>query len=297
MESKKEYKQISVVCNHAELAHGVVDILVPYTERNLLLLGSSKILQSISSSSPNPSIVKVEAVLNDVVLTASQIEGSDLVVFIDHMDWHLKDESQMMSRLNALANVVNCCIEMQNGSFVYIAPFTPMFGRHFNFVINENTIWESSMDLDLQSKYINLAEQEVYRGINEGLKATILSCGFNASSSENNEENNNFHIQDLLRLQRPSYQFIDYKDIFTTLEKVITSEQVPEKLLLIDTTKSRADLEAMIDYRPSFFDKLMLWIRPKKNITSEVAIDNTKTKDWLQFQFINCQAFFNKNHN
>lgn len=299
MEHKKKYKHISVVCNHTALAHGVVGTLIPYSEGNVLLLGNNGMVKSssqlASDATYKENLVIEEALLNDVVLTSSQLEGSDFVVYIDHMDWHIKDETQMMSRLSALANVVNCCIELQDVNFVFIAPFTPMFGRHFNVVINENTIWESSMDLDLQSKYINLAEQEVFRGINEGLKATILSCGFDANATSSDQESTNLYIRDLLKLQRPSYQFIDHKDIYTLIEKVINSDESPEKLLLIDTSKSRSDLEAMIDFKPSIVDKVSSWLLSRKNTSTDLVINNSKTKDWYQHPFTNIQAFFNQN--
>jgi hypothetical protein len=299
LEHKKKYKHISVVCNHTALAHGVVDTLIPFSEGRILLLGNKSIEKSSSQvacdSSYNENLVIEEALLNDVVLTSSQLEGSELVVYIDHMDWHIKDETQMMSRLSALANVVNCCIELQNVNFVFIAPFTPMFGRHFNVVINENTIWESSMDLDLQSKYINLAEQEVFRGINEGLKATILSCGFNANATSSDQESTNLYIKSLLKLQRPSYQFIDHKDIYALLEKVINSDESPEKLLLVETSKSRSDLETMIDFKPSMVDTISSWLMSRKNTSTELVINNSKTKSWYQYPFTNIQAFFNQN--
>jgi len=93
------------------------------------------------------------------------------------VSYHKKDASRMLEvNINGTKNVVNACIENDVKHLIYISSISAL-GDSKGEVIDEETPRDFNDYHSNYSKGKYLSEQEVWRGIQEGLNATILNPG------------------------------------------------------------------------------------------------------------------------
>ncbi len=277
MEDHSTKHKIAVLSKVSSLTEGLVNAIHPFSAPPVLLCANHTVNSSLA-------FITEELLLDDIVLTDRQLVGKDTIIYVDNIDSEIKKEAALVKSLTELSNLINICIENGCEKFIYITAFTSEFGRHFYSAINEDSIWESSMNLDLNSKYIHLAQQEVYRGIHEGLKSTILSCG-HILTENSNLYNKNF-ITTLLKSEAGSYHFVHMEDILSIVKQLILADELPEKLLLVSESKSRLELEKMVEYNPSFKSRMLKLFKAKPANVSRISIENQKTRSFYNKPFI-----------
>ena len=93
------------------------------------------------------------------------------------VSYHKKDASRMLEvNINGTKNVVNACIENDVKHLIHISSISAL-GDSKGKVIDEETPRDFNDYHSNYSKGKYLSEQEVWRGIQEGLNATILNPG------------------------------------------------------------------------------------------------------------------------
>jgi nucleoside-diphosphate-sugar epimerase len=105
-------------------------------------------------------------------------EGIDTVFHCAAIvSYHKKDASRMLEvNINGTKNVVNACIENDVKHLIHISSISAL-GDSKGKVIDEETPRDFNDYHSNYSKGKYLSEQEVWRGIQEGLNATILNPG------------------------------------------------------------------------------------------------------------------------
>jgi nucleoside-diphosphate-sugar epimerase len=105
-------------------------------------------------------------------------EGIDTVFHCAAIvSYHKKDASRMLDvNINGTKNVVNACLENEVKHLIHISSISAL-GDSKGTVINEETPRDFNDYHSNYSKGKYLSEQEVWRGIQEGLNATILNPG------------------------------------------------------------------------------------------------------------------------
>jgi hypothetical protein len=219
--------------------------------------------------------------LLDTELTSSQFDACDIVIFVDHMD-AFSNESENINRLTSVANVVNICLEKNIEKLIYICGFSLIFGSHFDYTVTEKTIWESSAKIDMKSKFLNLSQQEVVRGINEGLNATIISCGINLT---NDKKENHAQVIDLFQ-ENQHFSIVHQDDIVSTINKVIYDSAAPEKLILVSNTLDQNKTLKKINYEHNWIYKIKKLFSSNVEEKKIISLDNSATKSYLNKPFL-----------
>lgn len=86
-------------------------------------------------------------------------------------------DKQIMLKTNitGTANIVNACIEKKIKKLCYVSSIAALGRTNNGDPITEETKWQDSENVSTYSKSKYLSEQEVWRGINEGLDAVIVN--------------------------------------------------------------------------------------------------------------------------
>ena len=105
-------------------------------------------------------------------------EGIDIVFHCAAIvSYHKKEASRMLEvNINGTKNVVNACIENEVKHLIHISSISAL-GDSKGEIIDEETPRNFNDYHSNYSKSKYLSEQEVWRGIQEGLNATILNPG------------------------------------------------------------------------------------------------------------------------
>ena len=91
------------------------------------------------------------------------------------VSYHKKEASRMLEvNINGTKNIVNACIENAVKHFIHVSSISAL-GDSKGGIINEETPRDFNDYHSNYSKGKYLSEQEVWRGIQEGLNATILN--------------------------------------------------------------------------------------------------------------------------
>ena len=93
------------------------------------------------------------------------------------VSYHKKEASRMLEvNINGTKNIVNACIENDVKHFIHVSSISAL-GDSKGEIINEETPRNFNDYHSNYSKGKYLSEQEVWRGIQEGLNATIVNPG------------------------------------------------------------------------------------------------------------------------
>ncbi len=105
-------------------------------------------------------------------------EGIDIVFHCAAIvSYHKKDASRMLEvNINGTKNLVNACVENEVKHLIHVSSISAL-GDSKREVIDEETPRDFNDYHSNYSKGKYLSEQEVWRGIQEGLNATILNPG------------------------------------------------------------------------------------------------------------------------
>lgn len=124
-------------------------------------------------------IIWREADLNDVLGFDELLKDVKTVyhcaAFISLQD---KDKDQLLkANKEGTSNLVNACINNKMESFCFVSSIATLQNKDIKTEIDETVFWKTSPDQSAYSLSKYLSEQEVWRGIEEGLNAVIVNPG------------------------------------------------------------------------------------------------------------------------
>lgn len=89
-----------------------------------------------------------------------------------------KDKDELFkANKDGTANLVNACIHNKIESFCFVSSIATLQNKDIKTDIDETVFWKTAPDQSAYSLSKYLAEQEVWRGIEEGLNAVIVNPG------------------------------------------------------------------------------------------------------------------------
>lgn len=142
---------------------------------------SMKIVQSTFSHYQQNELLKsIEWVNGDILDFLSldeAIEGCQKVIHCAAIvSFSAKDAQQMLAQnINGTANIVNCCSKLNISKLLHISSVAALGNDPTLSIKNEECNWKEDKTNTIYSRSKYLSEQEVWRGIAEGLNAVIVN--------------------------------------------------------------------------------------------------------------------------
>lgn len=119
----------------------------------------------------------VEGDINDVVSLEDAFAGVDKVYHCAALVSFNKRDRDDLMKINAegTANVVNACLDANIKKLCYVSSTAAIGKGEEHKLLDEKAVWVNTPDISNYSISKHLAEQEVWRGIEEGLNAVIVN--------------------------------------------------------------------------------------------------------------------------
>ena len=146
--------------------------------KNSRLENVKKLFKYYNKESLLNKIEWVEMDIEDVIQVFDIVKGVDHVYHSAAIVSFLKRDQSKMSNINikGTANIVNACLENKVKKLGHVSSVAAI-GRKGNGDYSEENTWVESNDNSFYAISKNKAENEVWRGIQEGLQSVIINPG------------------------------------------------------------------------------------------------------------------------
>ena len=262
-----------------------------------------------------------------------QADISDIDSLLDHMNdvfeiYHCAAlvsfnpaDAEKLFEANVVGtrNMVNLALEFDIDKLVYVSSTAAIGRSGLNGVITEDTKWVASPENTFYAKSKHMAEQEVWRGVEEGLKAAIVNpCVIIGPGSLERSTGAMFSqvLSGLKFYTGGANAFVDVRDVVEIMVNLMHTDISGQRYLTIGENLSFKDIFTMIANQmnktaPSVYaSKLMTGIgwrleimrsvitRTEPRITIETArashrisrYSSQKIKDTLTMEFGSVEA-------
>ncbi len=176
----------------------------------------------------------VEGDMNDLFSLEEALLGIDVVYHAAAFISFLPSDRKMMMKVNVegTANIINLCLDKNIERFCHISSVAAL-GRVAGIsIINENSHWKTSEENSNYAISKYCGEQEVWRGIEEGLSAFIVNPSIIIGPGDINSGSTQMFSSVLKGLRfytNGSTGFVDYRDVskcaIDLMEKGISGER------------------------------------------------------------------------
>lgn len=258
-----------------------------------------------------------EADLRDIISLEGAFENvTEVYHCAATVSFQSKDKEELIrNNVQSTANIVNIAIQKGVRKLVYTSSIAALGRESEKKYSNEESYWVDSEENSVYSKSKYLAELEVWRGGQEGLDVAIVNPGIILGPADWNEGSSALFkkmYKGLKYYTLGSTGFVDVRDVANVMERLMDSEIVDHRFVLVSKNLGYKDLfvqmaDALGVAPPSIEAKKwqsnLLWrievlrsvlFGAKAVITKETArsahsnayFDNTKVKDLLDFEFI-----------
>tara|TARA_B110000305_G_scaffold239079_1_gene305996 strand:+ start:985 stop:1989 length:1005 start_codon:yes stop_codon:yes gene_type:complete len=146
--------------------------------KNSRLENVKKLFKFYNKESLFSDIEWVEMDIEDVIQVFDTVKGVDHVYHSAAIVSFLKRDQSKMSNINikGTANIVNACLENKVKKLGHVSSVAAI-GRKGNGDYSEENTWLESNDNSFYAISKNKAENEVWRGVQEGLQSVIINPG------------------------------------------------------------------------------------------------------------------------
>lgn len=223
----------------------------------------------------------------------------------------------LLKKVNAqgTAHVVNACIEKKIEKLCYTSSVAALGREDSGTPLSEDTPWSNKIRVSAYAKSKYEAEQEVWRGIAEGLNAVMVNPSIIIGPGDRTKGSSKL-IETVAAGQlfytKGVNGFVDVRDVARIMVLLMESNITSERFLLssenlsykelLDTIAKHLNVKAPRFYGTPFLSEMAwrlgyvmsLFTRKKPLITKETAhtahnkhfYSNNKVKNLLQFEFI-----------
>lgn len=146
-------------------------------------------------------------------------------------------------------NIVNLALASKVKKLVYVSSTAAIGRSGLNGVITEDTKWVESPENTFYARSKHMAEQEVWRGVEEGLKAVIVNpCVIIGPGSLNRSTGAMFSqvLNGLKFYTGGANAFVDVRDVITIMVKLMQSDISEQRYLTIGQNLSFKAMFSMI---------------------------------------------------
>ena len=177
--------------------------------------------------------------VNDVVIHCAAIVSYDV-----------KEVSKML-KVNELgtANVVSAAMNKEIKKLIHISSVATLTQKKNGEIINEQNIWSDHPEASQYAISKFKAEQEVWRGIHEGLNATILNPSFilgEGDFSKSSLRIINTVASNSLFYPRGSNGFVDIMDVTKAIIETVRNDYFGERFIISGANLSYKSLYQML---------------------------------------------------
>lgn len=184
---------------------------------------------------------KIEWCKGDVIDVPSLEEAMNEISVVYHcaavVSFHPKDEEQMFKvNVEGTANVVNTALESSVELLVYVSSVAALGRTMSGDHITEKAGWKSG---SLNTKYAiskNAAENEVWRGMEEGLDAVIVNPGMVIGPGDKNRSSGALlgKVESGLRFYPPGTNgFVDVRDVSKCMIRLVENRILKERFIIV----------------------------------------------------------------
>lgn len=180
----------------------------------------------------------VEADMLDIYSLDDALEGVTHVYHCAGMVSYLARDREQMMQVNGegSANLVNACLEKENIRLLHISSIAALGKKTITGeAINENTKWEYNKSVSNYSASKFRAEQEVWRGVAEGLKAVVVNPSVILGAGEWNKTTGRLFTNvdhGFPFYTKGSTGFVDVRDVVQIACDLMLKEHWGERYLL-----------------------------------------------------------------
>ena len=210
--------------------------------KNSKLENVKKLFKFYNKESLLSEIEWVEMDIEDVVQVFDAVKGVDYVYHSAAIISFLKKDQYKMSNVNikGTANIVNACLEYKVKKLGHISSVAAI-GRKGDGEYSEINSWVESNDNSFYAISKNKAENEVWRGVQEGLQAVIVNPGIIIGPSTWNRSSTTLFKQissGLSFYPTGLNGFVDVRDVSNSIMEIMNSSLSSERYILVSENLS-----------------------------------------------------------
>jgi nucleoside-diphosphate-sugar epimerase len=218
-------------------------------KRNTSNTKALKTIFSFYTENPEVYLQKIEWRIADV------LDKDSLVTVFDdiHIVYHcaavvsLSNSGSGLTETNVIGtrNIVNVSLYKKISKFCFVSSIAACGHTADNQLVNENTKWKDNEHRSAyaQSKY--LSEQEVWRGMNEGLKAVIVNPGVILGVSGTESGSSQLFSQvkkGLIFYTNGGSGYVDVQDVVKSMILLTKSEISNERFIIVAQNCSNKEI-------------------------------------------------------
>ncbi len=179
----------------------------------------------------------IEGDILDVLSLETALENVDIVYHCAAIvSFHPEDHDRLLKvNVEGTANVVNACLHAKVKKLCHVSS-TAAIGKSLDgSIITEETEWQSQ-DVSIYSKSKYLAEQEVWRGKEEGLKIVIVNPSIIIGPGEWGRSSTNVFLQvwkGLAFYTLGGNAFVDVRDLVKCMMLLIEKDTDGQRYLVL----------------------------------------------------------------
>ena len=205
--------------------------------KNSRLENVKKLFKFYNKESLFSEIEWVEMDIEDVIQVFDTVKGVDHVYHSAAIVSFLKRDQSKMSNINikGTANIVNACLESNVKKLGHVSSVAAI-GRKGNGDYSEENTWVESNDNSFYAISKNKAENEVWRGIQEGLQSVIINPGIIIGPSTWHRSSTALFKKinsGLLFYPTGLNGFVDVRDVSNSVIELMKSSFSSERYILV----------------------------------------------------------------
>jgi nucleoside-diphosphate-sugar epimerase len=204
----------------------------------------------------------VEGDLTDWFLLSDALNGVDWVFHVAALvSFEAKDFPAMQQiNVQVTADLVNLSLDYGIRKFCYVSSIAALGRSKRGEVLDENAIWKQSPYNSRYGMTKFAGEQEVWRGIEEGLPAVIVNPGMILGSGRWHEGTSRFFSlihQGFPFIPNGSATWVDVRDVVRAMYLLMDADMQSERFILVAGEQSYKDFFPMV---AGFLGKKTYWI-------------------------------------
>ena len=184
----------------------------------------------------------VEMDIEDVTKIYHEINNIDHIFHCAAIVSFSKKQRKKMQNINikGTANIVNACLENKVKKLGFISSVAAI-GRKGNNSYSEKNIWVKSSDNSYYAISKHKAENEIWRGIQEGLNAVIINPGIIIGPSNWHRSSTSLFkkiYSGLSYFPKGSNGFVDVRDVSRSIIELVNSSISAERYIVVSENLS-----------------------------------------------------------
>lgn len=188
----------------------------------------------------------VQGNILDIVSFAEACKGIDTVIHCAAVISFASSAQDRMFNTNVVgtANVVNTMLNSGIPKLIHVSSVAALGRKEGVELIDENAMWEESPDNSAYARSKYLAELEVWRGAEEGLKVTVVNPSIILGPGDTTQGSTK--LFDYVQKGRPFYtdgniNFVDVRDVANAIAIIVRDGHDDERFILNGGTTSYID--------------------------------------------------------